>query len=166
MSIRYKKNVISYCTFFFMDYNVGMKQGNNFNKEDAMLEIWAEIHRDKFARNEHRLHAVLLVIQGLSRRKVADLLGDSPVTVAYWARKFKTEGIDGLLEGERTGRPSRLNTEQMKVVAEALNQTPSHYNLDGDKWDGERLSLFAKNKFSVDLSIRQCQRLIRRLKSK
>lgn len=143
-----------------------MKPENNYNPEGAMLEIWAAIHRNKFARNEHRLHAVLLVIQGLSCREVADLLGDSKVTVAYWVRKFKTDGIAGLLEGGQTGRPSRLNTGQIKVVAEALNQTPSNYKLEGDKWDGKRLSLFAKNKFSVDLSIRQCQRLIRRLKSK
>ena len=143
-----------------------MNQGNNFNKDDAMLEIWAEIHRDKFARNEHRLHAVLLVIQGLSCRKVADLLGDSKVTLAYWVRKFKTEGIAGLLEGGQTGRPSRLNTEQIKIVAEALNQTPSHYNLEGDRWTGQRFSLFVKQNFNVDLDVRQCQRLIRTLKSK
>ena len=143
-----------------------MNQGNNFNKDDAMLEIWAEIHRDKFARNEHRLHAVLLVIQGLSCRKVADLLGDSKVTVAYWVRKFKAEGFAGLLEGGQTGRPSRLNSEQIKIVAEALNQTPSHYNLEGDGWTGQRLSLFVKQNFNVDLDVRQCQRLIRTLKSK
>lgn len=143
-----------------------MNSKNILNNEDAIFEIWAEIHRDKFARNEHRLHAVLLVFQGFSHRKVAELFGDSPGNVGHWVRKYKTEGIAGLIEGAQSGRRSRLNRQQLKVVADVLERTPSYYRFNGDKWNGEQLSLFIKKYFNVDLSIRQCQRLIRQFKSK
>ena len=143
-----------------------MKQGNNFSAEEAIFEIWDEISRDRFTKHQHRLHAVLLVFQGFSQRKVAKLFGDSPGNVGHWVRKYKKEGIAGLLERGQTGRPSTLNPEQKNVVAEALNETPSHYNLEGDKWDGKQLSFFVKQHFNIDLGVRQCQRLIRSFKSK
>ena len=78
---------------------------------DAEIVVYAlqdEIRRSHEARYDHRLHAVLLVAQGLSCRKVAQLLGDSPRAVAYWARRFENEGLAGLAEAERPGRPRRL----------------------------------------------------------
>lgn len=62
------------------------------------------------------LHGVLLVAQGMSCPEVSCLLGDSPRTVEYWVRRFEDKGLAGLVEGERSGRPRRLNDEQLKEI--------------------------------------------------
>ena len=56
--------------------------------EDMIMAIQDEIRRTEEARYDHRLHAMLLVAQGLSCREVGKILGDAPRTVAYWVNRF------------------------------------------------------------------------------
>lgn len=131
---------------------------------DAEIVVYAlqdEIRRSHEARYDHRLHAVLLVAQGLSCRKVAQLLGDSPRAVAYWARRFEDEGLAGLAEAERPGRPRRLQPDQLSQIDAALRDSPSDYGFSANLWDGKTLSAFIKKQFGIDLGVRQCQRLFR-----
>jgi hypothetical protein len=55
-----------------------------------------------------------LVSQGMNCTDVARLLGDAPRTVAYRVRRFEDEGLAGLAEGERSGRPRRLSQAQLE----------------------------------------------------
>ena len=82
--------------------------------ETVILGLQDEIRRSGEARYDHRLHGVLLVAQGLSCPQVAHLLGDAPRTVEYWVQRFEKEGLSGLVEGERLGRPTRLSEAQLE----------------------------------------------------
>jgi len=90
-------------------------------------------------------------------------LGDSPRSVVNWVQRFEASGLAGLSEGERTGRPSRLNAAQLAKLAEALRAHPSHFALPTRMWDGPTLSEFVRREFGVKLKVRQCQRLFRQL---
>lgn len=131
--------------------------------ETVILILQDEIRRSYEARYDHRLHAVLMVAQGLSCRKVATLLGDSPRTVAYWVNRFEAEGLSGLADGDRPGRPRRLNEQQLHEIQEALRSSPANYGLTANLWDGKLLSHFIRQRFGVELGVRQCQRLFRQL---
>ena len=48
----------------------------------------------------------------------------APRTVEYWVRGFEDEGLAGLREGERSGRPLRLSRKQLQLVSAALRQMP------------------------------------------
>ena len=122
-----------------------------------------EIRRSEESRYDHRLHGVLLVAEGMSGRHVAELLGDAPRTVAYWVRRFDEEGLAGLVEGERPGRPRRLSDGQLAEVDAALRGTRRDFGLAGNLWDGKALSEFIHRRWNVSLGVRQCQRLFRRL---
>src|SRR2546422_10463315 len=80
---------------------------------NIILGLQDEIRRSEESRYDHRLHAVLLVAQGMSCRQVAELLGDAPRTVAYWVGRFERDGLTGLTEEERPGRPRRLTEKQI-----------------------------------------------------
>lgn len=47
-------------------------------------------------------------------------MGDSERTVRYWAQRFNEEGLQGLIEIERLGRPSRLTDRQMEAIDKQL----------------------------------------------
>lgn len=128
-----------------------------------ILALQDEIRRSEDARYDHRLHAILLVAQGMSCREAANLLGDSARIVAYWVNQFEEIGFAGLAEVERSGRPSRLSEEQMEEIGSALRQTPRDYNLAGTIWDGKTLSEYIRNNWEIDLGVRQCQRIFRQL---
>lgn len=133
------------------------------DSEEMILALQDEIRRSPEARYDHRLHGVLLVAQGLSCREVARRLGDAPRTVENWVHRFEQDGFAGLADGEREGRPSRLNAKQRAQVDAALRRSPAHYGLPAQLWDGPLLSSFLKKQFGVNLRVRQCQRLFRRL---
>lgn len=127
----------------------------------AIVELQQEIQRSEQSRYDHRLHGVLLVAQGLTCPEVSILLGDSPRTVEYWVRRFDQGGLEGLREGERTGRPTRLSEEQIEELQRALRQKPSDSGMDTNLWDGKALSALIERKYGVQLGVRQCQRLFR-----
>lgn len=132
------------------------------DREEMILALQDEIRRSPDARYDHRLHGVLLVAQGLSCREVARRLGDAPRSVENWVHRFEQDGFAGLADGQREGRPSRLNPKQRAKVEEALRRSPAHYGLPAQLWDGPLLSSFLKKQFGVTLRVRQCQRLFRR----
>lgn len=104
------------------------------------LGLQDEIRRNAEARYDHRLHGVLLVAQGMNCCKVAELFGDAPRTVEYWVRRFEQKGLAGLQEGERPGRPSRLDPVQVEETQSALRKRPSDFGLNGNLWDGKTLA--------------------------
>jgi transposase len=129
--------------------------------ENVVLGLQDEIRRSQEARYDHRLHGVLLVAQGMNCSQVAELLGDAPRTVAYWVEKFEQKGLAGLQEGARSGRPLKLNPEQLAEVQQVLRGTPRDVGLAGNLWDGKTMAAYLQQKHRVSLGPRQCRRLLR-----
>ena len=134
-----------------------------FNAPAVVQALQDEIRRSPDSRYDHRLHGVLLVAQGMSCREVARLLGDAPRTVQIWVHRFEAEGLAGLVEGERPGRPTRLSEEQMQELGKVLRGSPTEAGLGMHLWDGKTLAAFIEQAYGVELSVRQCQRLFRKL---
>lgn len=140
-----------------------MKKLTIEDAESIILGLQDEIRRSTEARYDHRLHGLLLVAQGMSGHEVAQLLGDAPRTVAYWVRRFEEEGLAGLVDAERSGRPRRLTETQIETIDSALRQQPSAFGLSGNLWDGKTLAAFVHQQWDIRLGVRQCQRLFRQL---
>jgi len=131
--------------------------------ETITFALQDEIRRSQEARYDHRLHAVLLVAQGVTCPEVAALLGDAPRTVQYWVRRFEEEGFAGLADADRPGRPKKLSEQQLSEVGKALRGSPRDFGLRVNIWDGKTLSVFIKQQYKVEMGVRQCQRLFRQL---
>ena len=127
----------------------------------SVLGLQQEIQRSEESRYDHRLHGVLLVAQGMTCPEVARLLGDAPRSVEYWFHRFDQQGLAGLTEGERSGRPSRLNEKQGKEINRVLRQRPSDAGMRVNLWDGKTLSAWIEKTYGIQLGVRQCQRLFR-----
>jgi transposase len=131
--------------------------------ETVVLGLQDEIRRSEEARYDHRLHGVLLVAEGLTCRQVASLLGDSPGTVGNWVHRFSQRGLGGLAEGDRPGRPTRLNPEQLREIDQMLRGSPREAGLEANLWDGPSLAALIEQRYGLSLGVRQCQRLFRKL---
>jgi len=140
-----------------------MKASKITDRENVIFILQDEIRRTYEARYDHRLHAILLVVQGMSSRQAAQFLGDSPRTVAYWVQRFEAEGLAGLADADRPGRPRRLDQEQIYHIEKVLRKSPLDLGLSVNLWDGKTLSVYVKQQFEIQLGVRQCQRLFRQL---
>ena len=107
----------------------------------------------------HRLHSVALVLSGLSASEAGRIYGDSPRAVAYWVTQFKKDGLDGLREESRPGRPSKLNQSQLKKVQLFLNKSAEK----SKSVKAEILAEFISKEFRIVLTVRQCWRIVNRL---
>jgi transposase len=140
-----------------------MKASKITDTENVIFILQDEIRRTDEARYDHRLHAILLVAQGMSSRQAAQYFGDSPRTVAYWVQRFEAEGLAGLADADRPGRSKKLNQKQIDQIETALRNSPLDYRLSVNLWDGKTLSEHIKQKFGIQLGVRQCQRIFRQL---
>jgi transposase len=142
---------------------LSMKASTITDKENIIFILQDEIRRTDEARYDHRLHAILMVAQGMSSRQAAQYLGDSPRAVAYWVQRFESEGLAGLADADRSGRPKKLNHDHIDKINIALRKSPLDYGLSVHLWDGKTLSAFIQQQFDIQLGVRQCQRLFRQL---
>lgn len=68
---------------------------------------------------------VLLCAQGLQSKQVAERLGVHEHTVGKWRRRFAQDGIEGLNDEYRAGRPRTVSDRQVAhVIERTLNATP------------------------------------------
>ena len=76
---------------------------------------------------------VLLCAQGLQSKDVAERLGVHEHTVGKWRRRFVQDGIEGLTDEYRAGRPRTVSDAKVaEVVERTLNTTPkdaTHYRV-------------------------------------
>jgi transposase len=90
-------------------------------------------------------------------------LGDAPRSVENWVHRFDRQGLAGLTEGERSGRPSRLDEKQVKEINRVLRAKPSDAGMRVNLWDGKTLSAWIDKTHGIKLGVRQCQRMFRQL---
>ena len=134
--------------------------------EDAgmmRLAIQQEINRNDESRYDHRLHGLLLVAAGQSCRQVGLLFGENPTTVQRWVGRFDESGLEGLREGERSGRPRLLQSAQWRKLQGELRRTPRALGLEANLWDGPLLAEHLRRHYGLDLGVRQCQRVFRQM---
>ena len=113
------------------------------------------------ARLLHRLHSVALVAYGLSASEVARIFDDSPRAVAYWVKRFKKKGLAGLQEEPRPGRPSKLDASQLNKLQTFLKRS----RIGSKPVKAEYLAAFISKEFGIALTVRQCWRILKRLKA-
>jgi transposase len=128
--------------------------------------IRREIERDEVSRYDHRLHALLLISAGRSCAEVAAWFGENASTVQRWVRRYRAQGLGGLHDVERSGRPPALDGIQRRRVEADLRKTPRYFGFSSRAWDGPTFAEHLRRCYGVDLGLRQCQRLFRQIGSR
>jgi transposase len=124
-----------------------------------------ETHRTPELRFLHRLHCVLFVAQGYSCYQVANWFEGHPCTVERWIHCFEQNGVEGLREKQKTGRPAKVDVKQSQQLKNDILKDPRQLGYDQNGWNGKLLQIHILRCCDVELSIRQCQRLLRQLHS-
>jgi transposase len=69
-----------------------------------------------------RARIILLAADGVSNTAIADLVGVSRPTVTSWRARYDANGIDGLIDEPRSGRPREVN--RSRIIAVTLAPPP------------------------------------------
>ena len=80
-------------------------QENCTLEELVMPDKAALIHRTNI-----RLMAIKPLTMGISHEQVAVLFGVNEDSVLRWVKRFNERGLDGITEGPRSGRPTKIKS--------------------------------------------------------
>jgi transposase len=72
-----------------------------------------------------RLLALVTIYDGGTRADAARLGGVGPQTVRDWVLRFNAKGLDGLVDGKSTGRPSLLDDAQRRALVAMVEAGPT-----------------------------------------
>ena len=111
-----------------------------------------------------RIHCVLLVNEGRSIAEVARWFGVHRRTLERWMAEYRRNGEAGLQDETRTGRPPRLSADQRAALVTELAGPPQQLGYSSDAWSGRLLRHHLAGRYDVRFSLRQCQRLLHRLR--
>ncbi|MCX8048187.1 MAG: helix-turn-helix domain-containing protein [Methylohalobius sp.] len=112
----------------------------------------------------HRLHCLHLLSLGFSCYQVAQWFGKDPKTLERWVHRYLKLGEKGLRPQEKPGRKSLLDAAQLGILKLDLDRSPRAFGYQEERWSGRLLVRHIEKRFKVALSLRQCQRLLRRFR--
>jgi transposase len=65
-----------------------------------------------------RAEVILAIAEGLSNKAVAERVGTRPATVSKWRGRFAQEGVSGLRDASRSGKPRQYQDEhEWRILA-------------------------------------------------
>ena len=113
----------------------------SFGEERTTIDQLAR-SRTAPARTVERARIVLLSRNGDSVEEIVAVLGVCPATVRLGVNRFHREGVKGLADRSRSGRPATYSAEQIgEVIATSLTD-PQTLDLPFASWTLDRLTTY------------------------
>jgi transposase len=110
-------------------------------EEHSAIEQWAH-SRTASARLVERARMVWHAVQGATIPAIARRLGLDARTVRTWLSRFQEQGLAGLQDRARAGRPARYTPEEVGVVIATSLTAPQALGLPFAGWTLDRLQAY------------------------
>jgi transposase len=91
-------------------------------------------------RDKVRAQIVLLAARGWPNTQIAEELGITVDTVRTWRGRFAAEGLAGLVDRARSGRPSRFSAVQVAQVKSLACELPARAGAPLSRWSCPELA--------------------------
>jgi len=121
------------------------------------------VKRDFEALEARRLRAAGLFQQGESQAEVARVLGVHRQTVYRWAQRFQSQGRAALKKAGRAGRKPRLNSAQLRRIAQELKRGPEVLGYETSLWTAPRVADLIQRQCGISYHPGHVWKILRRL---
>jgi len=128
--------------------------------EFTAKELRSLARRCQDTRQARRLLALALVLEGFSREDAARAAGMERQTLRDWIPRYNAEGVDGLIDRPRSGRPPRLKEAQLQELDAVVEDGPDIAVHKVVRWRCVDLKGVIKDRFDVELSERQVGQIL------
>src|SRR5512145_754864 len=129
--------------------------------EAGLREIVEAIKHDKRPEVRQRAMGLRLLQEGKAPKEVAELLSVSQPTVYDWHHRWQQQGIEGLANRPKSGRPVKANQTYVEVLEQLVEQDPQELGYAFSIWTTERLRLHLKVKTGIELKPTQFRALLK-----
>ncbi len=120
--------------------------------DEQVAELRTLYHKTKDVRIRTRSQIVLLAFDGMSAPKIAHIVDLDPVSVRIYMKRYRDEGIPGLYDRPRSGRPRTATPDYIDLARTMLRQRPRALGLPFSLWSLERLITYLKEQTNITVS--------------
>ena len=131
-------------------------------REFTAKDLRRKARQTRDTRQARRLLAIAMVLDGASREEAARAGGMDRQTLRDWVHSYNAQGIDGLIDKARPGRPPRLTQTQLQDLDAAIEEGPDIAVHKVVRWRCVDLKDVIKDRFDVEVSERHVGRLLKR----
>jgi transposase len=116
----------------------------------------------KAPRLRTRAQMVLLSVeQGLKVPPIAAIVRESEATVLRWLKRYLAEGIEGLQDAPRPGRPSEMTEAYRTALLAAVRRRPRSLGLPFSLWTLQRLVDYLAEQTGIRVSDETVRRALK-----
>jgi transposase len=119
-------------------------------RHDTPEALTAASRRSRSGRVAHRLLAIRDVLLGHRRSWVCKQYGVSRENLRHWVAWYNAEGIAGLEDAERPGRPPKLNAAQLASLKARVSAPPQVHQDGVGRWRAADVQRLIKRDYGVD----------------
>lgn len=123
-----------------------------YNDDIARLE--EVLATDKRPEVRQRAAALRAVHLGTPVKEVALVLAVTPATIYNWLKAWQSEGVEGLANEPRPGRPRKADEAYCRALEEAIEQDPQALGYRFAIWTVERLRDHLTRHTGVEMSVK------------
>ncbi len=120
--------------------------------DDEVTEVRSLYHTTKDVRIRTRTQIILLALEGRSAPQIAKIVDMSGEGVRHHMRRYRDEGIQGLYDKERAGRPRSATPDYIEAAIAALRRRPRALGLAFSVWTLDRLLEYLTEKTGITVS--------------
>jgi transposase len=117
---------------------------------------------EKSGRVAARMLAIANVLSGMSRRSSAELAGMDRQTLRDWVHRFNEEGVEGLRDRKRSGRPENLSEAERERFCNVLEAGPDPERDGLVRWRRIDLKAWLEKECGITYHERSVGKLLKR----
>ncbi len=121
-------------------------------KPKELAEIERAMRQDKRSEVRQRATVIRLLHLGHKPEAIAEQQMVSVPTIYNWHRLWREQGIEGLANKLKTGRPSKATETYCRKLEEVLEKDPSELGYRFAIWTTDRLRAHLEKKTGILLS--------------
>ncbi len=130
--------------------------------EQQLAEIETAIRRDKRPEVRQRCTAIHLLHLGHKPEAVAQMQVVSVPTIYDWIKRWQQEGIEGMANKPKPGRPRKTDDPYVQALEDTLAQEPKALGYDFAIWTVDRLRAHLEKQTGISLSEARLRALLKR----
>jgi transposase len=119
---------------------------------EQVSEVRDWYHATKDVRIRTRAQIILLAFDGTSPPAIAKIVDLDPESVRRHMKRYRDEGIAGLADRERAGRPRTATPEYVDLALTTVRRRPRALGLNFSIWTLDRLLDYLEEKTQIRVS--------------
>ena len=134
---------------------------NQSGLEHTLEGLYQAYKAEEDAKVRERILMNIRLLEGKSTYTVGDELHCVPSKVHYWKRRFKKQGLEGLRDRPKSGRPRLLSSRKEKMILRMIER-PRISKEGISSWSTTHVRALIRRKAGVTYTTRHVIRLMHR----